>query len=105
MIINKINIIINSNTNTMGTFDFIEVAKNYLEKTAEDFLEHFGLKDSFPKIVQNAYCKSCQTMRLEDYFNTISNEVVGEVAKKTGENHNDVFDDFECYYYSRKFKS
>lgn len=88
----------------MNTYDIIQMAKKYLDKTAEEFLKHYGLQNSFSTIIQKATEKLCQTKRIEDYFDTITNGVVDEVTNTSNNKTNDeVFEEFACYYYSRKF--
>ena len=89
----------------MNTYDIIQMAKKYLDKTAEEFLKHYGLQNSFSTIIQKATEKVCQTKRIEDYFDTITNGVVDEVTNNTSNNktHDEVFEEFAYYYYSREF--
>lgn len=86
----------------MSKQDFVQSLKDYVEKTTEEFLDHYGQAGKFPDIQQKAN-EALKNFGVNGHFDAYTNGAVEAVASGTGRSEDEIRDAFCKYYFSGKF--
>ena len=87
----------------MSNTEFLQSLKDYVEKTTEEFLNHYGQADKFSDIQEKAD-EALKNIGVSEHFNAYTNGAIDAVASGTGQSEDEIREAFRKYYYSGKFE-